>query len=563
MSTTFLLHNRPFARLFALAACGAMLAPHAVAQVAPPPPADFSPSRLPMEMSMTMSGASLFEAPDPGVGAKFFVDPLASIIPAIMPPMGDIVEEAVDPVTGVWSAWLSNGVRLHVRSTPLPPGTIARDAQTMMRITLYGAEVLEDGQSRGLTEAASALLSKPLPIGFRANDIEKALLDRTINWESGSGPDMLYVQGSAPRKYLGWLMQFAHLAIAQPQARSREFASWRRDRWTSMQVRKLAAWTSIYGEFGSAINPTNDPRLVAPTLEHIGALTAARAREWLLMASSQWPMEIAIDGPIDIDSLKGDIRSFFASLPARERVSPQWLLPQRTIAMPALPLNASATVIVKGERAASVLAAPAPDESQVLPVQALQLAADMLESRIRSTIQKVGPSTTPTPLQAVVVGMAPGGAYPGRGLFSIALLSNDATTEEAIKQAMPAIDDMYEQGPRELEFAKTQKAFVDEVQARWKGQQVWVQALSTATYTGLDVREFAMLPQTVASITRDQVHQAFREVWSKPTPLTFTLLPEIGKRPGPLQRLPDGQTPLPLPQGQAEPAPATIAPAPK
>lgn len=533
--------------LLALVLCAGALPKQVCSQVVPPPPKDFDPMRLPMEMQLTnASGPSTF-GPDATIGTPFTIDPLASAIPAVMPEQGKIVEESIDERTGIWSAWLSNGVRIHVRATPVPPGAVARDQLTMMRMSLYGAELLETAENRGVSEAAAAMVSRPQPTNFRAVEVEKFLKERSINWQAGSGADMIFVQGAVPRKYLPWLMQFAHLAIMNPGPRDREFAGWKRDLYNNTQLRSMATWTNLFPEFGAATNPSGDPRLNAPTLDSIAALSPQSARAWLMKAANEWPLEISIVGPVDVAALKGDIAKYFASLPLRERVSPSIYESQRKVPLPAIPLNVTKQVVSKTDRSAMILGAPAPDESDVLRVQALQLAADMIEGRLRSTITRDGPASPgASALQGAVVTMLPGGAFPGLGTFSIALNSRDATSDAALAQAMPAIEDFYENGPTENEHKVTVKRFADELSARWKGQQVWTQALSTATYTGLDLHQFATLPETVASITREQVHQAFREVWQKPTPYVVTLVPEPGKRPGPLQRMP-AQQPVVLP----------------
>ena len=562
-STTY---RPPLRAATCLLLAAASLAPLPLfAQVAPPPPKDFDPQRMPMEMQLTMSGGAAVTPTLDVAGSPFFVDPLASVIPVMMPPQGRIVEETLDEQTGVWSAWLSNGVRLHIRPTPLPAGTPAREAPLLMRIAMFGAEVLETNENRGISQASAQMINRPQPRNFRAVEVEKAFADRNISWQSGSGADVLYVQVGVKRKYLPWVMRFAHIALTQPSARDREFAAWRREMWNNTQLRSFATWTSVYPEFGAAVNPANDPRLVAPTLDHVGALTPKLARDWLTTAANNWPIEIAIDGPVDIAALKGDINAYFASLPSRPRVSEQTHAAARAIPMPALPVNITKQVVSKVDRTATIHAVPAPDESDIRRVQALQLAADMIEGRIRSTISQENPATpqviTPvSALQSVVVSMIPGGAYPGSGTFSIAMLARDNNIDAAIAQAMPAIDDFYENGPREMEFLTTRKRFVDELSARWKGQQVWVQALSTTTYTGLNLAEFAKLPETVAQLTREQVHQTFREVWQKPAPMIVTVAPEPGKKPARLKPLPDGQ-PVALPVATPVPAPAMQPPA--
>ncbi len=516
-------------------AAWAGMASSVLAQIAPPPPVEFDPARLPAEMQLTAVGSEMVhaEAATPRVTRT---DPLAEPLALEMPGDGEIIEETIDEATGVWSAWLSNGVRLHVRSTPVPPGVPSRDAQVTMRITLLGGEVLEDASTRGLTAVVGAMLARPTPEAFRGGEAERALRERSVVWRSGSDKDLLFVQASVPRKYLGWTMQFSHLALAQAQFREREFVAWQREAFTSAQVRSRATWTSVY-ELANAAMLGDDVRWQPPSLAAIESLSATRASAWLKQAATTWPAEIAIVGPVQVEQVRSDIRRWLASLPKRERVGTDTWAAQRAAKKAPLPLVRRDEVLASIERASIVLGAPAPDEREVEKVQALQIAAELLEARLRRAIPTDAAKLRQSELLNCVVTMAPGAALPGTGWFSVALHARTADLGPALAVAAPILDEFATSGPDESEFTQARDRMVKELRARWQGQEVWVQALATSTYAGLNLAEFARLPDTIAALTRERVHLSFREVWASPAPIRVEILPKIGQRPGILRRM--------------------------
>jgi predicted Zn-dependent peptidase len=527
MSTLF-----PSALCFSL--CASLIG-QAFAQVVPPPPVDFDPARLPAEMQLTAVGGAVMRAGG-GDARAATGDALALPIPAPMPAPGEIVAESVDEATGVWSAWLSNGVRVHVRTTQVPAGVPARDAQVTLRLVMLGGELLEDGASRGNTAAAGAMLGRPSPAGFRGAEAERALSERKIAWRAGSDRDFLYVQAASPRKYLAWTLQFAHLAITTPDIREREFGAWQRELFTSAQVRDRATWTSVF-ELANAAVLGDDVRWQPLSLAHIEAMNPQATQAWLQAASAQWPIEVAIVGPVTPEQVRSDLQRSLASLPERERVSMRTWESQRRVSQPALPFALTREAVVSVPRASIVLAAPAPDEQQFRSVQALQLAAEMLEGRLRSLIPREPSQQRTSPLLSCVVTMAPGSALPGAGLFSIAMQSRDAELEPALALASPVIADFAQHGPRQDELASAAKRLSDDLRTRWQGQEVWAQALSTSTYTGLDLAAFASLPEAISTYTVDEVREAFASVWRQPAPVRFELLPAQGQRPGVLRRM--------------------------
>ena len=103
-----------------------------------------------------------------------------------LPRAGTITQMQIHPETGVFSAWLDNGARVHHRFMDY-----RKDSATVT-ISVAGGRILEDAGTRGLSEAAAVALRTPATAALSSTDVTDILTGENVSvfGSAGRGPDV-------------------------------------------------------------------------------------------------------------------------------------------------------------------------------------------------------------------------------------------------------------------------------------------------------------------------------------------------------------------------------------
>ena len=102
-----------------------------------------------------------------------------------LPTAGAVTEQDEHKASGVWSAWLSNGVRVHHKFSDY------RKNDVSVSISLIGGELLETPENRGITAAATQAWSQQATSKLSATDIRSLMADKKVR--VGGGLSLIHI----------------------------------------------------------------------------------------------------------------------------------------------------------------------------------------------------------------------------------------------------------------------------------------------------------------------------------------------------------------------------------
>src|SRR5690606_35985933 len=143
-----------------------------------------------------------------------------------------IVEMTVSRESGVVSAWLGNGVRLHHREMAAaragPHGARARPAEPRVVITVVvaGGELHESEPTRGLSAAAAVAWQSPATRTMDGEAMSAHLRERRIRVSGDAMGDALVLRVEAPAAGLGPALRVAASLLTEPLVDPAALAAW-------------------------------------------------------------------------------------------------------------------------------------------------------------------------------------------------------------------------------------------------------------------------------------------------------------------------------------------------
>ena len=417
---------------------------------------------------------------------------------ASRPKPGAVVESVTHAATGITSAWLDNGVRVHHRQMN------QRKDEASIVITLAGGVIQETAANRGITDAALRAWERPATSTLSSTDIRDLMTGAKARVRPGLGGDTITLTVSGDTSDLERAMQLAYLLLTDPLIEPAAFEQWKDAEGQRLADRKQQPMLVLVDTAAAALFPAGDPRPKVLTPEQLAALTRPAAQAWLQRLVKESPIEVAVVGDVDRATATQLVTQYLGALPARPRISDKTLWDLRKLARPAGPIQAADTVQALTPQGAALAGFYGADLRDLRDTRLLNLAARVLSTRMLKTIreEKGLVYSIRANSDAAVV-------YPGFGRFA-AIAPTDPGKAPALATA---IEEMYaafaKDGPtdEELTVAKKQTAtLLDEVM---KTPDFWSGWLATLDYRGIGVDEILAGPAQYESFTARDVHDTF------------------------------------------------------
>lgn len=451
------------------------------------------------------------------------------------PTPGKIAEESEHEASGVWSAWLENGVRIHHRFMDY------KKDQVIFEISLAGGEIQETAADRGITQAAViAWTPQRQTTGkLSSTNIRDLLTGRKVGVGSRAGMDqiVLTVAGSPAEIETG--LQLAHLLLTDPVIEPASFEQWQVQQRIRTGVRKQTV-EGVFSELlVSTLYPPGEARVRPLEIEQIDALTrdAAQARLEKLIATA--PIEVAIVGDMPRERAAELARTYLGSLPARERISRQTLADLRAMERPEGPLSAEKSLKTKTDKAMVLAGFFGTDASNLRDTRLLSIASRVLTSRAITTIREEKQLA-----YAPGVSSSPAMEFPGHGVFFTFSPTAPDKTAALVGAIRAMYDDFAKSGPtaEELDTAKRQTAnTMDEYR---REPSYWVSAMSALSYRTTTLDDVMAAPEQYQSFTADEIREAFCRYHTPEGAFSVVVIPE-----------PTAPAAQPAPDAPAAPAP--------
>jgi zinc protease len=446
-----------------------------------------------------------------------------------LPKAGAVAESTVHEATGVWSGWLSNGVRVHHKFMDERKDTVT------ISISLIGGELLETAENRGITAAAA------LPFGGRhatskltSADIRELMTGKKVNVGGGGGGGRggrggggasltdglrLFVAGNPEDIETG--MQLAYLLLSDPKIEEASFAQWKTQELLGIEAAMKDPARYAARATAATIFPVSEAKVQPLTVDQIKKIDQASAQAWLSRLVKTSPIEVTIVGDLPREKAVELVTKYLGALPNRERVTDSVFMSNRTMQRPKGERKHEETIHSATPKAWVMCGFYGADEQNLDDAHALTMASRILSTRmvkeVREDAQLVYSISTAS--QAATT-------YPGFGIVQ-AGATTDPEKVPALVAKLHEMFDTFAKGgctEEELTTAKLQMAKTYEEQL--KEPAYWQGRLEQIDFRGMTLDEITATPGAYQALTADQVKTVFAKYHSPQTRITVAIKPD-------------------------------------
>jgi zinc protease len=434
---------------------------------------------------------------------------------AAPPRAGAVVESVEHAASGVTSARLDNGVKVHHRFMD------QRKNEATIAITLAGGVIQEDTGNRGITEAAAQAWERPATSALSSPQIESLMTGKKVRVRGEVGGDALTLTVSGNPADLETGLQLAYLLLTDPVLEPAALEQWKEKEIQSIAARKREAWGVLEESMATAFYPREAARLYPLEANQVRAIGREAAQAWLRALVATAPIEVAVVGDIDRGTALGLARTYLGALPARDPIGDKTLHGLRVLARPPGPLSVRQTVDAAAPQAV-VLEGFFGAEMKNLPdVRRLAMASRILSTRMYRTIREEKQL-----VYSIGASSRPALEYPGFGMFAAQAPTDPAKTDALVAAVGEIYVDFASAGPGADELAVARKQLLNSLDQALKNPDFWVARLGTLDYRGTDLTELMRAPQAYEQMTAQEVREAFARYFTPAARVRFVVVPK-------------------------------------
>ena len=460
---------------------------------------------------------------DAGADAETFITellapPRDTLLPN-RPEPGDVAERTVHDEHAVTSAWLDNGVRVHVK--PAPDASAER---VDLAFTVAGGALPEESATRGRAEAAVAAWVRPAGAGLSHLHIQQLLDGTRISVSGFPGRDALTLRLTAPPEQLEQAFALAHLLLTEPTIETETWNVWKAGELRAAERRRSDPSALASAAFTTLMAP-GDPRFEQLTTEQVERLDHTDVQAWLRDALDDAPIEAALVGDVAPDRALGLAARYLGSLPDRPRIGPDAFDDLRPTDHAQGPLTVTETLRQPTGRATIQLGYFAPPPADERTVDLLNLAAHTLTNRLNRALNDL-PLDRGGGFQYIG-----SDAFPAASTFVATYTADPASVEQAREQLVASMARFAAEGFAEPGALQTAQAGLAELSARRRNAGgYWIQTLADLTYRGKSL-DHAADPRRFMDYTAEEVRAAAEQTFTEDNYFELIILPDTTPAP--------------------------------
>ncbi len=447
-----------------------------------------------------------------------------------LPKPGAVAEQVEHAASGVASAWLSNGVRVHHRFMDTQKNEIT------VSISLIGGELLETGENRGITQAAQLAWGRAATKHLTSSEIRDLMTDKKVNVRGGGmgggrrgrgggggggGPDAINLTIGGSPEDLETGFQLAYLLLTEPKIETAAY-----EQYAVRAKQMIEESEQNPGMLGARLSsgvpyPQDDARTQPLTIEQLGRLTEAAAQQWLDKLIATSPIEVVVVGDLPREKAFELCAKYLGALAARPRVSAQLYADLRALKRPPAPREVSRSIKTETPQAFVMSGFYGPDETSVDDVRALALATRILSTRMTKQIREQAQL-----VYSISAGARPGSTLPGFGQVSASSSTDPGKVAALVEKIAAMYAELAKSGvtEEELEIAKKQMANTMDEQMREPGY--WMGRLSQLDFRGAKIDDILNAPAAYQAFTAEQVQAAWVKYYAPENTFVVVVKPE-------------------------------------
>ena len=452
--------------------------------------------------------AELLNAAKAALSAKVEKREEAAVAKSLLekaPQAGNVVDSTTHEASGVTSAWLSNNVRVHHRFMNDEKNTVS------VSISLYGGELDETAETRGLTDAALNGWGRQRATSkLSSSEIRDLMTGKKVNVGGGGGGDAIAISINGSPEDLEEGFKLAHLMLTDPKIEPAALADWKTLQKQSIESREKEPGPLFATLLPEALYPEGDVRVRPLSLEQVDRVTieSAQARLKTLIASG--PIEVAVVGDIDAARAMQLITTYIGSLPSRERVSADMYMKARTLVRPEGAKTVRRDLRTATDQGSVFVGFYGPDSWQEEDVRAMSLASRVISTRMIEEIREKAQL-----VYSIGSRSTPGDIFPGFGVFSASSTTQPEKADALIAKIREMFDAFAKEGPtdEELNVAKLQIAKSFETSVRQNG--FWMGVLGDYTTSRINLDHVLIADKLAGQVSKEKVVETFRKYYGK------------------------------------------------
>ncbi len=439
----------------------------------------------------------------------------ATSLLAESPTAGKVSDSMVHEPTGIWSGWLSNGVRVHHRFMDYRKNTAG------LSITLLGKPLQETAANRGVTSAALATLGRqPASRSLSSNDIRSIMSGKKVRVGPSGGADSIQISVSGQPEDFEAGMQLAHLLLTEPKIEKSAFDDWKTATLQQIEASEKDP-SQLFGRLiPDAVYPEGEVRTRPLTAAQVNAVTIEAAQAWLDAAMKTSPIEVAFVGDMKAEQVVPLVETYLGSLPARARVAPEAFDSLRKITKPAEPRTVKRTIDTTTDLGAAMVAFYGPDETNLEDARAMSMAARVLSSRMVQEIREKAQL-----VYSIRSNSSAGSTFPGFGLFSAASQTQPQKADSLVVKIQEMFNAFAKEGPTEAELTVAKIQTAKSMEESMKEPGFWMNQMEVATFDRTKFDDVLAEPEKTQALTAETIRTTFAKYWGDGKTIVVQVMP--------------------------------------
>jgi len=408
----------------------------------------------------------------------------------------------------------ANGVRLNLKQTDFEKGLIRVSLRTGAGELTAPAE-----QYPGVGDLAGATFDAGGLGAHSVDELRRILAGRTVGAGFAVDTDAFTLAGETTREDLPLQLQLMTAKLSDPGWRPEALRQVRK----SIEQLYLSFKYTTNGPLATEVAnllASGDPRFGLPEASVMLSRTLEEAREWIDPELASGPIEVAVVGDFEPESVIAAVAETLGALPPRaER---RTLDERKQVRFPAQPFNKNYRIPTEIDKGDVRVYWPSHDALDARRSRRLALLAAVLDDRLRLKVrQEIGGSYSP------YAGSNASPVFPGYGYFLAVCVVDPSQAEQIADLIVEIGDDLARNGVTADELERARQPVLTSVRESLRSNVYWLRSVLSRAQEKPEVIDWARSRVSdIESITAEELSALAREYLPAARASRVVILPE-------------------------------------